>query len=356
MHIETFHNTIHACRFCFMCRHLSPIGNITFRESDTPRGRALMLDKVTQQPGLLDHPDFQGVLYDAELSAACRTHCVSHFDEAGLLLAARRDLVEKSKAPEAIRKLADQLTAGQLVEKGARDATVVYYVDSYTATHQPEIEVAMEKLFQAAGVSFRTISGIDSGKALRVLGFHDAAKTVSETVAKAVEGAQILVTSCPAAYDAFKNDYAALGTPLDAKIEVLHSSELILRWLQSGKLTPSASALKAVYPLASDYLKNYNNGLDAPVQLIKALGIEVVPFGYNREESYAAGEGAVVYDQINPRLAAKLVDHIVELVDHPAQDVLVTASPYTKFALKKFGPCTLQVQSIEEIAAAGVKA
>ena len=353
MHINTFHDTIHACRFCFMCRHLSPVGNVTFRESDTPRGRALMLDKVTQQPGLLEHPDFQGVLYDAELSAANRTHCVSHFDEAGLVLAARRDVVESSQVPAEIRKVADDLAGGSIVEEGDRGAEVVYYVDHYTATHQPEIAAAMEKLLLAAGLSFRTISGLDSGKALSVLGFHEEAKSVAATVAKSVQGGKILVTSCPAAYDAFKNDYVALGSPLDA--EILHSSELILRLLESGKLKRPATAPKAVNLLASDYLKNYNNGLDAPARLLKALGIEVLAFGHNSEESYSAGEGAVIYDRINPRLAGKLVAHIVEFVENPEQDVLLAASPYTKFALNTFASRALHVKSLEEIAAAGVK-
>lgn len=312
-----------------------------------------MLDKVTQQPGLLGHPDFQGVLYDAELSAANRTHCVSHFDEAGLVLAARRDVVESSQVPAEIRKIADDLAAGQLVEQGDHGAEVVYYVDHYTAAHQPEISAAMEKLLRAAGLAFRTISGLDSGKALSVLGFHEEARTAAAKIAKASKGAKILLTSCPAAYDAFKNDYAGLGSPLDA--EVLHSSELILRLLESGKIKRPASAPKAVYPLPSDYLNNYNNGLDAPAQVMKELGIEVLPFGHNSEESYSAGEGAVIYDRINPRLAAKLVAHIVELIDNPARDILVTASPYTKFALTTLAEVTLQVQSIEEIAAAGIK-
>lgn len=357
MQIQKFHDTIHACRFCFMCRHLSAVGNVTYRESDTPRGRALMLDKVTQQPALLDHPDFQNTIYDAELSAACRTHCVSHFDETGLVLAARRDIAEKSKVPEAILKIVEELSAEKLIAKGKSSAEVIYYIDRYTEQHQPEIAVGMQKILKAAGLSCRTISGIDSGKALNVLGFHDKAKAVAATVAKAVhDGAgKIVVTSCPATYDALKNDYAALGSPIDKQIEILHSSELILRLLESGKLKRPVTTLKSVYPLASDYLTNYIKGVDAPLRLLKLLGIESIPFGCNREESYSAGEGAVVYDRINPRLAKKLVEHIVELVDQLEQDILLVSSPYTKFVLKQFGARTLQVLTVEEIAAAGLK-
>ena len=43
MHIDKFEDAIMNCRFCFMCRHLSAIGNVRFTEVDTPRIRAAMM-------------------------------------------------------------------------------------------------------------------------------------------------------------------------------------------------------------------------------------------------------------------------------------------------------------------------
>jgi len=34
MNIEKFTDSIKACRFCFMCRHLSAVGNVTFTEAN----------------------------------------------------------------------------------------------------------------------------------------------------------------------------------------------------------------------------------------------------------------------------------------------------------------------------------
>ena len=39
-------NTIDACRYCPMCRHACPSEFIRYRESDTPRGRAILLHNV----------------------------------------------------------------------------------------------------------------------------------------------------------------------------------------------------------------------------------------------------------------------------------------------------------------------
>jgi hypothetical protein len=78
------------------------------------------------------------------------------------------------------------------------------------------------------------------------------------------------------------------------------------------------------------------------------------PFGTNCEESYSAGEGAVVYDKLNPELTEKLCERIAGLADNPATDILVTASPYTRFALKKYAP-QLKVLLLDEIVLRGIK-
>ena len=97
MHIDQFTDAILNCRFCFMCRHLSGIGNVTFTEADTPRVRASMIYGVTQGTMQLDNEDFIATLYRNDLSGACRRNCVKHFDEIGLTLAARADIVSISK-------------------------------------------------------------------------------------------------------------------------------------------------------------------------------------------------------------------------------------------------------------------
>ena len=72
MYIKEFEDAMKACRFCFMCRHLSAVGNVTFSESDTPRGRALMLDKVTMNPDFLRSEAVVSTMYKSDLSACCR--------------------------------------------------------------------------------------------------------------------------------------------------------------------------------------------------------------------------------------------------------------------------------------------
>ena len=87
MNIDKYTDAIKNCRFCFTSRHLSGIGNVMFTEADTPRVRAAMIYGVTMHPEQLANKDFIDTLYRSDLSAACRYHCVSHFDENGLNIA-----------------------------------------------------------------------------------------------------------------------------------------------------------------------------------------------------------------------------------------------------------------------------
>lgn len=321
MNIDKYLDVINACRFCFMCRHLPPLGNVTFKEADTPRGRALILDKVRMDKANLAVPDYIKTIYEAPLSAACRKHCVSSYDESGLLLAARKDIVEAGLAPECVIEIAAKL--GEADFKVSGDGNVLYYVDMYSDESD-------------APADCKTISGGDTGKALEVLGFANEATEVFDKFKSAVAASdcKTVVTSCPASYDMMKDN-------LDS-VKVMHSSEYLEPKAGSGK----------IYYLDSDFLKNYCD-LAAPRELLEKCGYELVQFGTNPEESYSAGEGAVVYDKLYPGLTAKLCARIVELADAPANDVLVTASPYTKAVLKQYAP-QLNVMLLDEVVTKGI--
>lgn len=342
MNIDNFTDAIKNCRFCFMCRHLSGIGNVSFSEADTPRVRASLLYGVTLCPDNLANPDLIDTLYRSDLSAACRTNCVSHYDENGLNLAARRDIVALGKAPEAVAKLAKKLAKNanwQISGKG----DVLYFEDDYTAAAKT-IAPAFDKLMKAAKVAYRTVKGGGLGKALYILGYEKEAKAMAKAFAELVNksGVKTIVVSNPAAYDALVNDYPAFGLKLKAK--VVHSSEFLaslkLKFKSAGQL----------YYLPSDFLKNYNPGYAGPEKLLKALKAKLLPFGTNDEESYTCGEGAVVLPALYPELVKKLAKYIAERADNPKTDKIAVASPYTRIYLAKEGK--LNVLSLEELAAA----
>jgi len=319
MHIEKHLDVIHACRFCFMCRHLDPVGNVTFREADTPRGRALILDRVRMDNECLKNPDFIETMYRSALSAANRYHCVSHYDETGLVLAARRDIVEAGLAPARVKTLARELGKATFAVKGKGDT--LYYGD------YPELYPGC-----------KTITGGDPGKALEVLGFVEDSQKVFEKFQAAVAASKckMLIVAEPSAYDFLKDKLAG--------IKVVHCSEYLL------SATTKAGAARKVYYLDSDFLKNYDGNPSAPRQLLMQCGYKLVPFGTNDEESYSVGEGAVVYGDLNPELCAKLCQRVAVLADNLKRDLFITASRYVKNTFNKYIP-QMNVITIEEAVA-----
>ena len=342
MNISSYDSAIRNCRFCFMCRHLSAIGNVRHTEVDTPRVRAAMLFGLGTGTNSFDDADFVDALYRQDLSACCVRHCVNHYDENGLALAARADVVEAGKAPEAVKALAADLAATSAWKAvGGMGNGLAWFLDATTASDKAAVAAA-KKLFAAAKTTPATITGGCIGKALKVLGYLPEAKAAAEKFADFLKktGVKTLVVSNPAAYDALTKDYADFGVKLSCK--VLHISQFVLQ----AKIKFVKKPVTPVYPLADDFLRNYDN-IDAPEKLLKALKAETKPFGTNDSESYCCGEGAVVLDRLHPELVEALAKYVAARADNPKTDVIVVASVYVKRALSKSG---LKATTLEELA------
>ena len=341
MNIDKFEEAMMNCRFCFMCRHLSTIGQVRCTEVDTPRIRAAMLYGLRTGTNSFDDSDFVDALYRQELSACCTHHCVNHYDENGLALAARADVVEAGKAPEAVKKLAAKFVQS-VGWKAEGKGDVAWFLDESTASDKDAVAAA-KKLFAAAKVTPKVITGGSIGKALKVLGYLPEAKDAAGKFAAFLEaeGVKTLVVSNPAALHALKKDYEEFGVKLPCKVVSLAAFVL-------GAKVKFAKAAGEVYPIADDFIRNYL-GCDCMDRLLKALKAKAKPFGTNDEESYNCGEGAVVLDKLHPELVKALAEYVAARADDPKEDVLVVGSVYAKKALAKHGK--LKAVTLDELAA-----
>ena len=336
MNIEKYIDSIKACRFCFMCRHLSAIGNVTFTEADTPRVRASMIYGVTMYPERLTEPDLISTMYRSDLSGCCRRNCVNHYDEVGITLAYRADLVDAGAAPANIKSIAAELkkTPAWTVSGSGK---AVYVADDYS------VESGAAAAFLKLAGKVKVVKGGSCGKGLWVLGFRKDAKALAKKFVQVLEStkADTVVVSHTGIFDLLVNTLPEMGLKLKAK--VMHSSEYLAGVKTSKKIGN-------VYYLESDFLRNYNDDYAFPKTVLKANGAKLKAFGTNDEESYSCAEGALVLDKIEPELVEKLAKYIEARADNPAKDVIAVASPYTKIQLKKY--TSLNVKTIEELLAA----
>jgi len=341
MHIDKFEEAIMNCRFCFMCRHLSAIGNVRFTEVDTPRIRAAMLYGLRTGTNSFDDEDFVEALYRQDLSACCVHHCVNHYDENALALAARADVVEAGKAPEAVKRLAAKFVKSA-AWKAAGKGETAWFLDETTAADKATVTAAL-RLFAAAKVTPKVITGGSIGKALKVLGYLPEAKAAAEKFAAFLkaEGVKTLIVSNPAAINALKQDYPEFGVKLPCEVKSMAG------FVVQAKVKFSKPAGE-VYALADDFLRNYQ-GCGCMDRLLAAVKAVNKPFGTNDEETYCCGEGAVVLDRLHPELVKKLAEYVAARADDPKRDRFVVASAYVKKALVKYG--RLNVVTLEELAA-----
>ncbi len=336
MNIEKYIDSIKACRFCFMCRHLSAIGNVTFTEADTPRVRASMIYGVTMYPERLTNADLISTMYRSDLSGCCRRNCVNHYDEVGITLAYRADLVDAGAAPANIKAIAAELKKSPAWTVSGSGKTV-YVADDYS------VESGAAAAFLKLAGKVKVIKGGSCGKGLWVLGFRKDAKALAKKFVDVLEStkADTVVVSHTGIFDLLVNTLPEMGLKLKAK--VMHSSEYLAGIKTSKKIGN-------VYYLESDFLRNYNDDYAFPKTVLKANGAKLKAFGTNDEESYSCAEGALVLDKIEPELVEKLARYIEARADNPAKDVIAVASPYTKIQLKKY--TSLNVRTIEELLAA----
>ncbi len=369
MLVEKQFETIDACRFCFMCRHVCTMGLATGWESDTPRGKALILFKV-----LRGHAEYNDDLvrsiYHCCLCGMCQTWCKGDYTLPAAILLARNDIVQQGKEPEAARQIKDNiLESGNPFGRPASDrfqaleyqrpaekptAEVLYYVGCDTAYQRPEIANAFLRILAQAGVDFTLLPNeTSSGKPLSVLGYSNEAKQVAETLAANIKqtGCRTLVTACPSSFDALKNDYPELGVDL-AGIEVLHASQYVDRLVSQGKLTLKNRLDRPATVLDSDRLGRFNDVFDEPRRLVQAIpGVELREMSWTRELAHSCGETGGVIRLLYPELVRPLADRVLaEAADCGAQ-LVATSCPVSKQTLLEANSRKIEIRDVIELVA-----
>lgn len=96
---------IDSCRFCWMCRHICPIGNATGQERNNARARALSLSYVER--GAAELADCMDNVYECALCGACTKECATGWDPVVFTKEVRREAALEGITPEYILKLVE---------------------------------------------------------------------------------------------------------------------------------------------------------------------------------------------------------------------------------------------------------
>ena len=105
-------------------------------------------------------------------------------------------------------------------------------------------------------------------------------------------GVKKIITACPHGYNTFKHEYPKLG----GDYEVVHHTELLARLVREGRLKPSESIAQRVAYHDGCYLGRYNDGYDAPRQILNAIpGLDLAEVCQSKERGMCCGAGGARY-------------------------------------------------------------
>jgi Fe-S oxidoreductase len=247
-----------ACRFCWMCRHLCPVGLATGREMNTPRAKGLVVSLVER--GYEYTAGMAADMYECCLCEACTTDCATGFEPPSYIREARTRAVVEGIAPPAVEKAMDALLekgniygADRETWMGAfRDelrglpaqAPVALHIGATIAYREPRIAAAAIRLLKKAGVDFCLIgeeaqTGAELGD---LMGFVDEVRTVARAAVAQIDatGATTLVVLDPSCARFFIRECGEWGCKPAA--EVLTATSYFAGLLKSGRLAPAPAA------------------------------------------------------------------------------------------------------------------
>ena len=356
-------NTIDACRFCWMCRHICPIGNVTGQERNTARGRALSLSMVER--GVVMSFDLMENGYERALCGACTNDSATGFDPVEFTKAVRLEGALNGKTPEYINTLIDniEVTGNPYGIKGigielkaeigslSESADVLFFLGVDARVKSPKSAINAIKLLKKAGVEFTVLTNEpDSGYFMdTLLGKAEETRQIMKNTAEILKNYKTVVAYDPADAKVFLREYKEWGIDVGANVKTFTSylNELI----KDGKLKPKKSNKTVVFQDPALLARDLEEIQEAREILNACVNTkEMLLFG--KETVWA---GSILMNEYLPKVMTLTAQARWKNALSTGADALVTASVSEYEILSKEKPENIELLSIEEIVLGGLE-
>ena len=279
--------TIRACRDCPMCHPVDMVAMVTGKESNTPRGRGLILWGL--ESGLLswDSDGVTRILYQALLDGLPQEWCEGNYDFDEMVIDARKTLVDKGFAPAAVSSIAlriketgnpygikEREIPSLLGSSPSSLPEVAIFLGSSARVQRPQTALALGKILRTLGISFEVPDGdSDCGFLSYQLGDFISAAEQAKNVAASLARcrAKKLVSLSASAYRMFTTRYTRFGAPLPEGMSIVHVTEFLSDLLTHGRLTLKRKIDDKVTYHDPCCLARFNYVLDPPRKVLRAL-------------------------------------------------------------------------------------
>jgi len=341
MEIEKTKEIIKACRYCLMCKHVCPSGSYSCFESDYPRGRALIMDRVLE--GKNDYTkDIVDALYNCFLCDSCHAHCEGGYDLPQAIKRARYDIVSRGLEPARAKEIKKSLesfghpfTGEKLkpIEVGyKKGCELLYIMGPHIRFKHHSIAETVKKIIKAAGDCFSILKDEPDGGAVPdILGYREEAEKAGRVLYEKIKevGPKTILVSDPLVYHCLKNDFPEWGLKFDESISLEHTSTYVLRNIKEGKLDLKKTD-KKVTLVDSEYLCRFSSLCSEPREVLRIVcGNNFIEMRHNQRQMLPTGEAAFLFN--NSKVEGNVLGkRIVGEAEAIGADTAVTLSAVAK--------------------------
>jgi Fe-S oxidoreductase len=358
---------LNLCLECGNCSGICPFGYLMLY----PPSRMIAMLRADRFKKLLE----TDTVWMCVSCSACTAVCPSQVPlTAGLMTSIKEELLLDGNVPaelhtalqnsqrygnpfaESPRKRADWANGIQpevrIMAKARQPVDVLWFVGDYASYH-PRVQSAtkaLAKVLNALDVDFGILGPEESsdGDSQRLAGERGLFEMLAEKNGKIFGKYQFskIITTDPHAYNAIKNEYAALGI----SYPVQHYTEYLAERIDQLKSLMSHEIKTRITYHDPCYLGRVNGIFDQPRALLEAIpGVELVEMTHNHSNSLCCGGGGggmwldgFQWEKAHVRLSEWRVREAMAV----GADVLTVACPYET---PRFEDATKTIQGADKL-------
>lgn len=225
---------------------------------------------------------------------------------------------------------------------------VLYYPGCLKKFVARELGENYRKILRNIGIDFIELKDLEvcCGSPALNAGYKEDVKNLAQKNLKVFKEHSVrkIITSCPACFKVFSQDYPKLLEKWDLEVE--HTVQTIAKAVKEGKLKLSKKFNNIITYHDPCHLGRYSKIYEEPREILKFLGFETVEMEFSRENSFCCGGGGGVVGNY-PELAEEIAKERIKQANKTKAKILITACPLCYVHLKKVAK-DMEVKEISE--------
>ena len=340
------------CRFCWMCRHVCPIGNATGHERNTARARAFAISMVER--GATELSEVVDNVYECSLCGACTNNCVTGFDPKVFIQETKTEIVLSGLAPDYILSLVEKcLNSGNVWGEEMPDSLkalyseegeVLFLAGQGASIKTPECVADAIGLIKKAGVSVAFTPVQNTGSALWFLtGKTAETQNAAKEFLKQAEKYNTVVVYDPDDMAFISHQCKEWG--IDTSTKYVSYNSFLLTLIKDGKLSVKRGEREYTLQDNASYARELDD-VESGRLLIAEVGKSSDMLLSGKEANLA---GHFIMAEYMPDVIKKIAEQRWFNVKNMGSSTVVTESPAEYVAMKNTAPDGYRVISVEQM-------